>query len=76
MPRFALFTTGKTDKFKEKLPVQCTSSGRRVQSSRKRQENGIMEEHTEEVCGEGSEGSSFAKEMMEAPERPYSDDEL
>ena len=46
MPGFALFTAVEADKFKENLnlPVQCTSSGRRVQSSRERQENDIMEE--------------------------------
>ena len=45
MPGFALFTVVETDKFKESLPVQCTSSGRRMQSPRKRQGNDdIMEE--------------------------------
>ena len=80
MPGFALFTVVETDKFKESLPVQCTSSGRRVQSSRKRQEN---DDITEEVVtrrrfvGKAAMARALRrKEMMEAPERPDSDDEL
>ena len=43
MPAFALFTAVETDKFKESQ--ECTSRGRCVQASRKRQENdGIAEE--------------------------------
>ena len=49
--------------------MQCSSSGRRVQSSRKRQGNDdIIYDgtgcHTEEVCGEGSNGPSFADDEL------------
>ena len=82
MSWFALFTDVEADKFKENLnlPVQCTSSGRRVQSSRKRQENdNIMEEAVTRRRFVGKAAMARAlqrKEMMEAPERPDSDDEL
>ena len=79
MPGFALFTVVETDKFKESLPVQCTSSGRRVQSSRKRQENDITEEVVTRRRFVGKAAMARAlrrKEMMEEPERPDSDDEL
>ena len=81
MPWFTLFTDVEADKFKENLnlPVQCTSSGRRVQSSRKRQENDIMEEAVTRRRFMGKAAMARAlqrKEMMEAPERPDSDDEL
>ena len=81
MSWFALSTGVEADKFKENLnlPVLCTSSGRRVQSSRKRQENDIMEEAVTRRRFVGKAAMARAlqrKEMMEAPERPDSDDEL
>ena len=82
MSGFALFTDVEADKFKENLnlPVQCTSSGRRVESSRKRQENdNIVEEAvTRRRFMRKAEMARALqrKEMMEAPERPDSDDEL
>ena len=82
MSWFALFTDVEADKLKENLnlPVQCTSSGRRVQSSRKRQENdNIMEEAAtrRRFVGEAAMARALQrKEVMEAPERPDSDDEL
>ena len=82
MSWFALFTDVEADKFKENLnlPVQCTSSGRRVQSSRKQQENNdIMEEAVTRRRFVGKAAMArdlLRKEVMEAPERPDSDDEL
>ena len=80
MPWFAFFSAVETNKFKENPLVQCTSSGRRMQSSRKRQEtNDIMEEAVTRRRFVGKAAMARAlqrKEMMEAPERPDSDDEL
>ena len=79
MSWFALFTDVEADKFKENLnlPVQCTSSGRRVQSSRKRQENdNIMEEAVTRRRFVGKAAMARALQRKEAPEQPDSDDEL
>ena len=82
MSWFALFIDVEADKFKENLnlPVKCTSSGRRVQSSRKWQGNdNIMEEAVTRRRFVGKAAMVRAlqrEEMMEAPERLDSDDEL
>ena len=81
MPGFALFIAVEADKFKGNLnlPVQCTSSGHRVQPPRMRQENDIIGEVVirRRFVGKAAMARALRRKgMVEAPERPDPDDEL
>ena len=80
MPWFAFLTAVDTNKFKENPLVQCTSSGRRLQSCRKRQENNnIMKEAVtrRRLVEKAAIARALQRmEMMEVSKWPDSDDEL